>query len=104
MDFMADVINEIPNISVITQIEALPWMSIEKSKEEIIKSFIVDSLIFTITPAVVLQCEKLRRGKKLKTPDAIIAATAIVHKFTLITSDADFSNIPGLKIIDPKSL
>ena len=102
--FMADVINQTPNISVITEIEALSWIADEKSKEEIIRSFINESAVFTITPEIVSECVKLRRGRKIKTPDAIIAATAIVHNFTLITNDKDFSNIPGLIVIDPKSL
>ena len=42
--------------------------------------------------------------RKIKTPDAIIAATAIVHKFTLLTNDDDFKNIPGLQIIEPQLL
>ncbi|MFN8360622.1 MAG: PIN domain-containing protein [Candidatus Kapaibacterium sp.] len=37
-------------------------------------------------------------------PDAIIAATAIVHQRTLITSDSDFKNIPGLLVIDPSGM
>ncbi len=35
---------------------------------------------------------------------AIIAATAIVHNFTLITSDNDFNNVQGLRVLDPNSL
>lgn len=37
----------------------------------------------------------------MKTPDVIIASTAMVHKYTLLTSDNDFKNIRGLKVIDP---
>lgn len=35
-------------------------------------------------------------------PDAIIAATAMTNKFTLITNNIkDFSNIKNLVVIDP---
>jgi predicted nucleic acid-binding protein len=45
----------------------------------------------------------LRRKHKIKTPDAIIAATAIANKYILITSNkSDFSNIKNLKIIAPE--
>lgn len=37
-------------------------------------------------------------------PDAIIAATAIVHNLTLLTSDMGFTNISGLEIINPLDL
>jgi predicted nucleic acid-binding protein len=33
-----------------------------------------------------------------------MAATAIVHNLTLITSDKDFDNIDGLQVMDPRSL
>ena len=57
-----------------------------------------------LTPDVISQCVRIRRIKKIKTPDAIIAATAIVYNLTLITSDIDFNNIEGLNIIDPHNL
>ena len=37
-------------------------------------------------------------------PDAIIAATALVHGFTLITNDGHFDNIQDLRTIDPQRL
>lgn len=104
MDFVADVIDLTPNISVITEIEALSWVSPDKSKEAVVKAFIEDANVLPLSPDVVAQCVKIRRNRKIKTPDAIIAASAIVHNLILITSDSDFNNIQKLKIIDPKSL
>lgn len=104
MRFVADVIDQIPNISVITEIEALSWINPDKSKEAIMQEFIQDADILGLSPDVVQECVRIRRSKKIKIPDAIIAATAIVHNLTLITSDSDFNNIQGLQIIDPHSL
>lgn len=104
IDFIADVIDQIPNISVITEIEALSWINPDKSKEAIVQEFIQDATVLGLTPDVISECVKIRRSKKIKTPDAIIAATAIVHSLTLITSDSDFNNIQGLQVIDPNSL
>jgi len=54
------------------------------------------------TPDVITQCVNLRKGKKIKTSDAIIAATALVYGYTIITNnEKDFANIKGLKIINP---
>lgn len=39
MDFIAEVIDQTPNISVITEIEALSWVNPDKSKEKIIQEF-----------------------------------------------------------------
>ncbi|WP_425571141.1 PIN domain-containing protein [Olivibacter ginsenosidimutans] len=48
---------------------------------------------------------KIRRRYSIKLPDAIIAATAISHKLTLITRNTkDFSAIKGLKSVNPFAL
>ena len=100
---MAKVLDETPNISVITEIEAMSWVNPDKRKVKIVKSFIQDSKILELSPLIVAECIKIRRSRKIKTPDSIIAATAIVHNLILISSDSDFNNIKGLKIIDPFS-
>ena len=104
MDFMGKVLDQTPTISVITEIEALSWINHDKNKEQIVKAFVEDATVLALTPAEVAQCVSIRRSRKIKTPDAIMAATAIVHNLTLITSDTGFKNIQGLKIIDPKNL
>jgi predicted nucleic acid-binding protein len=98
MDFIAGVIDQTPIISIITEIEALSWIN---SKEDIIKSFVQDANVLTITSSVVAECVNIRRTKKIKTPDAIIASIAIVNNLILISSDNDFKNIEGLRLIDP---
>ena len=40
----------------------------------------------------------LRRIYKTKLPDAIIAATAMVHGLPLITADVGFKKIEGLRL------
>lgn len=104
MDFISKVFNDVPNISVITEIEALSWVHSDKTKEAIIKSFVKDAHVIPITSKTVEVCVGLRRSRKIKTPDAIIAATAIALDFTLISSDAVFENINGLKLLKPARL
>ena len=101
MIFLADVIDGIPNISVITKIETRSWRSAIIQEEESIKSFVNFSNIIALSDNIVEKCIEIRRNHKVKTPDAIIAATAIVSDFTLLTSDSDFDRIPNLKIINP---
>jgi len=48
-----------------------------------------------ITNAAVL----LRRKYSLKTPDSIIAATALVQKVPLVTADKDFLRISEVEVI-----
>jgi predicted nucleic acid-binding protein len=104
MGFIADILDQTPNISVITEIEALSWINPDESKETTVQEFIKDANVLNISPAIVSECVKIRRSKKIKTPDAIIAATAIAHNLILITSDNDFNNIKGLKVVNPYSL
>lgn len=104
MTFIAQVIDSGINISVITEIEALSWINPDKSKEKILREFVNDANVLTISPDVVSNCVAIRRSRKMKTPDAIIAATAISSNLTLVTCDADFNNIKGLTVINPSSM
>jgi predicted nucleic acid-binding protein len=104
LQFMDSVIDAVPRISVITQIELLCWKT-DAIKEQMVKDFISDSELLEITPDVILQCVKIRRNKKIKIPDAIIAATAMTNSYTLISNnDRDFKGIKGLKYINPYSI
>ncbi len=104
MAFMDNAVDAVPNLSVITQIELLCWKT-DTVTEQKLKDFINDSLMFNITPEVINHCISLRKSKKIKTPDAIIAATALAYGYSIITSnEKDFANINGLKIINPQKL
>ncbi len=101
MAFMDLTIDAVPNISIITQIELLCWDTNKKTSDRV-KDFIEDSIVLDIKPDVISHCVSLRKGKKIKTPDAIIAATALAHRYTLITNNEKGSvKINGLKIINP---
>ena len=69
----------VPVISVITRIEMLGWF--EASKEQINKlsPFIDNAFIYPLDEAVIVQTIIIRQRHKIKTPDAVIAATALVH-------------------------
>ena len=104
MQLMDIVIDATPNLSIITQIELLCWKT-DLAIEQKIKDFINDSIVLDIIPNIITQCVTLRKGKKIKTPDAIIAATALAYGYTLITSnEKDFTNIPNLKIVNPNNI
>jgi predicted nucleic acid-binding protein len=101
MQLLDDIINVIPNLSIITQIELLCWNT-DLSTEQYVKNFIEDSVILNINFDVIMHCVALRKSKKIKTPDAIIAATALAYNLILVTNnEKDFVNIEGLKLINP---
>ncbi len=93
---MDKVIDAVPNISIISQLELLCRKTDETTTLNV-KDFIDDSVVLDIIPAVVMHCVKLRKIKKVKTPDAIIAATALAYSYTIITNNGkDFDNVSGL--------
>jgi len=93
--FLTAILNDSFNISIITKIEVL-------SKDDSLIEFVKAANIFELDEAIVMHTIQLRRKYKIRLPDAIIAATAIVNKFILITNNVkDFSNIKNLIAIDP---
>lgn len=101
MSFMNHVINGIPNISIISKIEVLGYNTTPDAYE-LLSGFINDSLVIGLSDDIVNQTIELRKNKKIKTPDAIIAATALVNEYSLITHNTkDFDNIQGLKVVNP---
>ena len=65
-------------------------------------SFCRDALVIELNDDIVNKTIELRIEYKLKTPDAIIAATALVYNMILITRNlSDFGKVQGLTIINP---
>ncbi len=92
-----------PVISVITQIEL--FSSSKTSMQEVLqlKAFIHAATIYnTIDGNIVEHAINIRKAYKIKTPDAIIAATALANDLTLLTRNVnDFKKIHHLKLINP---
>ncbi len=101
MTFLDGVVNAVPKLSIITKIEVLGYNS-PPADYQLMSDLIDVSIVFELTEQVVNQTIKLRTQYKIKLPDAIIAATALVHGLGLITRNmGDFKNIIGLTVIDP---
>ncbi len=102
MLFMHTVVDEQSNISVISKIETLGYNFADVAEKNTMEAFVNASIILPINDDVVNQTITLRKSRKIKLPDAIIAATALVNKLTILTNNtADFKNINGITCIDP---
>jgi predicted nucleic acid-binding protein len=86
-------------VSFITEIELLGAFSISKTKKSQLKDILKDCTIFELNAQIKQMCIKIRQEYKMKIPDAIIAATAMVYKIPLITSDRDFEKIKEIDLI-----
>lgn len=101
--FMDDLLkDEQPVISAITEIELLCWKTANEKDLEVLHNFIHDALVIELEQPIKLKTADIRKAHKIKLPDAIIAATALVYDLTLLSRNtADFTNINGIKIINP---
>ena len=101
MEIVSVIVDQIPHISVISQIEVLRYN--EKPENEVIlNGFISSSVIHALSPVVVKRTIELCKNSKIKLPDAIIAATALTENFILVTRNIDdFKHISGLELLNP---
>jgi len=96
--------HQLPAISVITEIELLCWNSANEKDWEILQKFVRDSIIVELEQKIKITTIALRKTYRLKIPDAIIAATALVQNCLLLSHNTtDFKKIVGLQVIDPYS-
>lgn len=101
MLFMNQIINDIPSISVITKIEVLGYKTTHEAYQ-LLSEFVEDSIVLGLSDDIVEQTIEIRKELKTKTPDAIIAATALVNQLTIISRNVkDFDKIKGLKFLNP---
>jgi predicted nucleic acid-binding protein len=92
----------IPVISAITEIELLCWKTASENDLKVLNNFIQDATVIELEQEIKSKTAEICKANKIKLPDAIIAATAIVYNLTIITRNtADFKNIDGLITINP---
>jgi predicted nucleic acid-binding protein len=112
IDFLGGVLPEkgkhlmmkiIPEISIVTFIEILSKKGMSEPEMIKYRAFANASIIYTeIKSDIAEQTISIRKKYGLKTPDAIIAATALVNKLALISrNEQDFVKIHKLELINP---
>jgi hypothetical protein len=111
-DYPADVSAELMKIinaddyliSVMTRIEMLGFNGFPDEMETI-ADFIANTFVIGLEEAIIQRTITLRKSIRIKIPDAIIAATALVYNLTLLTRNTqDFKNIPELQLLNPLML
>lgn len=94
--------NIVPVFSIITKIEALGFKEITKDEIKAIGKMLDTGELVYIDGDIAQQTINLRQKYRIKTPDAIIAATALVNGSELWTANtSDFSSIESLKLHNP---
>jgi predicted nucleic acid-binding protein len=98
MLFLKGVIDQDFTISFVTYIEVLGYKNVSKATEE----FMALANVIETNKSIIDACIALRKQKKIKLPDAIIASTALAYGFTIISRNTkDFDDVEGLICINP---
>ncbi|MCR9100737.1 MAG: type II toxin-antitoxin system VapC family toxin [bacterium] len=102
MDFLERILNEKGSVvSIITKIELLGWQTPNKAHISIVESLVKKSTIVPLNDLIAERAISIRRIRKVKLPDAVIAASAIFGDYTLISrNDKDFQGIPDLSYMN----
>jgi predicted nucleic acid-binding protein len=73
------------NVSFITRIELLAWQGLQPAEQLKIETFLNTATLHNCEEAVIIRTIAIRKQHKLKLPDALIAATALVYDLTLLS-------------------
>ena len=84
------------SVSIITEIELLSFSGMSAGEEQKIRDLLLLLDQVNLTDAVRDETIRLRRKNRLKLPDAIIAASALIQGAVLLTNDQSFSSVDGL--------
>jgi predicted nucleic acid-binding protein len=90
------ILKESFNISIITKIEFLSWQKLREDKklEKEALAFISHANVYELTDEIADKVINIRQQYRVKTPDAIIGATALLHGFDVVTNNVDdFKNL-----------
>lgn len=90
-------------ISVITKIEALGYPFKNPDEHTLLLNLCHELPVIPLSDAIAEETINLRKTNRIKLPDAIIYATALVEGLPLITHNiSDFKSLNGnVKLIDP---
>ena len=89
-------------LSAISITEILGYEGITSDDEELFEAMFAQLIMQPVSETILRRAAGLRRVRKIKLGDAIIAATALETDRQLVTrNEQDFRGIQGLRVINP---
>ncbi len=86
-------------ISEVTEIELLGFHGLTAQDEKILNAYLSETRIISINASIKKLAIEIKRNYKLKTIDAIVAASAIYFDLSLVTADKTFKKIIELTVL-----
>ena len=102
IDFVAERREALFFVPTVVVAEFLSYPALNRTTERLFEQFLNDVVIVNLDLAIAKRASSLRRTYRLKTVDAIVAASALESGTVLITYNAqDFKKVRELDIIAP---
>jgi toxin FitB len=91
-----------PRVSAISYLEALGYHRLTQEARDVLTSFFSRTTLIPIDPPILQRAVDLRQQRRMSLGDSIVAATALVHRMSLVTRNTDdFNWVPGLDLFNP---
>jgi predicted nucleic acid-binding protein len=85
-------------LSIISEIEMLSFSAIGQEEESRIREFLAQVTIVGLSEEVKQSTIEIRRKYRLKLPDAIVCATALVMDSSLLSNDVQLGRVTELTL------
>ena len=90
------------NVSIISKVETLGYHKLSDKEKKFLNMIFERINVIHLDEDIIKSAIHIKQQRKTSLGDALIAATALTKKLTLVTNNTDdFKNIRGLKLIDP---
>src|SRR5690606_17774261 len=91
--------------SAMSRLEVLGCVGLTRADEIGLRAMLEQFSEMPIDSAVIERAVRIRQEVRIKSPDAIIAAAALLSDAELVTRNVeDFKRVPGLRLIDTNML
>ncbi len=85
-------------VSVITEMELRSYSALTAEQEDALRDLLADVVIVGFTQEIKEAAIRLRRHHRMRLPDAIIAASAMVLNAEVLTNDSRLASTSGVRI------
>ena len=89
-------------LSILSIIEFLSYPSLSKADKNLLDRFLLRVAVVPLDmghTTLIEEAAELRKLYRLKLPDAVIAATALNCKCSLVSNDKELEKIPNLSVV-----